>query len=74
MMLYSEATDETFSNRSTQMIPDHEHLLVSVDPQIGMDRLMELLKGHCSRLLRQQCPLLIPPLPPRWVNSYVVRW
>jgi putative transposase len=39
-----------------EVMPDHVHLLVSVDPQFGIHRLIKLLKGRSSRLLRQEYP------------------
>src|SRR5215469_9429087 len=36
-----------------EIMPDHVHLLVSVDPQFGIHRLMKLIKGRSSRFLRQ---------------------
>ena len=35
-----------------EVLPDHVHLLVNVDPQYGIHRLMKLIKGRSSRLLR----------------------
>jgi putative transposase len=53
-----------------EVLPDHVHLLVSVDPQFGIHRLMKLVKGRSSRLLRQEFPLLKRKLPTLWTNSY----
>ncbi len=55
-----------------EVLPDHVHLLVSVDPQFGIHRLMKLVKGRSSRFLRQQFPVLKRKLPSLWTNSYVV--
>jgi putative transposase len=53
-----------------EVTPDHVHLLVSVDPQFGIHRLMKLVKGRSSRLLRQEFPVLKRKLPSLWTNSY----
>ena len=55
-----------------EVMPDHVHLLVSVDPQFGIHRLMKLIKGRTSRLLRQEFPVLKRKLPSLWTNSYFV--
>ena len=39
-------------------MPDHVHLLVEVDPQYGIHRLVRSIKGRSSRLLRQEYPWL----------------
>src|ERR1700676_2719527 len=43
---------------SLEIMPDHVHLLVEVDPQFGIHRLVRLMKGRSSRLLRQAFPSL----------------
>jgi putative transposase len=55
-----------------ETMPDHVHLLVSVDPQFGIHRLVKLVKGRTSRLLRQEYPHLKSRLPTLWTNSYFV--
>ncbi len=57
---------------SLEIMPDHVHLLVECDPQFGIHRLVRLIKGRSSRLLRQQFPLLKRRLPTLWTNSYFV--
>ncbi len=55
-----------------EVMPDHVHLLVSVDPQFGIHRLVKLIKGRSSRSLRQEFPVLKRKLPTLWTNSYFV--
>ena len=55
-----------------EVMPDHVHLLVEVDPQIGIHKLVKLAKGRSSRLLRQEFPRLRSRLPTLWTNSYFV--
>lgn len=55
-----------------EVMPDHVHLLVEVDPQFGVHRLVKRLKGASSRYLRQEFPHLKSRLPTLWTNSYFV--
>jgi len=55
-----------------EVMPDHVHLLVEVDPQFGIHRLVKRMKGRSSRLLRQEFPWLKKRLPSLWTNSYFV--
>ena len=55
-----------------EIMPDHIHLLVDVDPQFGVHNLIKKLKGRTSRLLRQEFPHLKTKLPTLWTNSYFV--
>jgi putative transposase len=57
---------------SLEIMLDHVHLLVECDPQFGIHRLVRLIKGRSSRLLRQEFPLLKRKLPTLWTNSYFV--
>lgn len=52
--------------------PDHVHLLVEVDPQLGVHRLVKAIKGRSSRVLREEFPALKSRLPTLWTNSYFV--
>ena len=55
-----------------KVMPDHVHLLVEVDPQFGIHRVVKQIKGRSSRLLRQEFPALKSRLPSLWTNSYFV--
>jgi putative transposase len=55
-----------------EIMPDHVHLLVEVDPQFGIHRLIKLIKGRTSRLLRNEFKQLKSRLPTLWTNSYFV--
>ncbi len=57
---------------SLEIMPDHVHVLVEVDPQFGIHRLVKLMKGRSSRLLRQAFPTLKTRMPTLWTNSYFV--
>jgi putative transposase len=57
---------------SVEIMPDHVHLLVEVDPQFGIHRLVKLMKGRSSRLLRHAFPSLKTRMPTLWTNSYFV--
>lgn len=55
-----------------EVMPDHVHLLVEVDPQFGVHKLIKNIKGRSSRLLRQEFKVLRTRLPTLWTNSYFV--
>lgn len=55
-----------------EVMPDHVHLLVEVDPQFGIHRLVKLIKGRSSRLLRAEFKWIKSRLPSLWTNSYFV--
>ncbi len=55
-----------------EVMPDHVHVLVSVDPQYGIHRLVKGIKGRSSRVLREEFPSLKRRLPSLWTNAYYV--
>ena len=55
-----------------ETMPDHVHLLVEVDPQYGIHRLIKEIKGLSSRLLRSEFKHLTTRMPTLWTNSYFV--
>lgn len=55
-----------------EIMPDHVHLLIEVDPQFGIHKAVKRLKGATSRYLRLEFPQLKSRLPTLWTNSYFV--
>jgi len=55
-----------------EIMPDHVHLLVEVDPQFGVHTLVKRIKGRSSRILRQEFRECRTRLPSLWTNSYFV--
>lgn len=55
-----------------EVMPDHVHLLVEVDPQFGIHRLIKNIKGYTSRVMRQEFRALRTRIPTLWTNSYCV--
>ena len=58
--------------QALDVMPDHVRMLVEVDPQFGIHRLVKAMKGRSSRLLRQEFPHLKRRLPTLWTNAYFV--
>ncbi len=55
-----------------EIMPDHVHLLVEVDPQFGIHTVIKRIKGRSSRILRQEFRWCRTRLPSLWTNSYFV--
>lgn len=55
-----------------EIMPDHVHLLVEVDPQFGINKAVRSIKGYSSHTLRQEFKSLTTRLPTLWTNSYFV--
>ena len=53
-----------------EVMPDHVHMLVEVDPQLGIHKVVKRIKGRSSHDLREEFPWLKRRLPSLWTNSY----
>lgn len=52
-----------------EVMPDHVHLFINAPPKIAPNQVMYRIKGHSSRILRQEFPQLLR-LPSLWTRSY----
>ena len=55
-----------------EIMPDHVHLILEVDPQFGIHRAVKHIKGVSSFYLRNEFRHLTSKLPTLWTNSYFV--
>lgn len=52
-----------------EVMPDHVHLLIDVDPKIGIYHVVTQIKGYTSKTLRSEFPELKKRLPTLWTHS-----
>jgi len=55
-----------------EIMPDHVHMLLEVDPQYGINSAVRSIKGFTSYTLRKEFKELTTRLPTLWTNSYFV--
>ena len=55
-----------------EAMPGHVHMLLEVDPQLGIHRAVKCIKGRTSHDLRAEFPWLKTRIPTLWTNSYFV--
>ena len=55
-----------------EIMPDHVHLLVEIDTQFGIHRLLKKIKGRSSRILRNTFQRIRSRLTSLWTNSYFI--
>ena len=51
---------------------DHTHILVEIDPQYRIHKLIKEIKGLSSYLLRKEFKIARTRVPSLWTNSYFV--
>jgi putative transposase len=55
-----------------EIVVDHVHLLIEVDPQYGVHKLIKQIKGRSANFLRKKYKHTRTMLPSLWTNSYFV--
>ena len=52
-----------------EVMPDHVHLLIDIDPTIGIHKTISKIKGYTSNKLRGEFPDIKSKLPTMWSRS-----
>jgi putative transposase len=55
-----------------EVMPDHVHLILSINPQIGVIKAIGQIKGFTANILRKEFPWLKSRLPCLWTRSKFV--
>ena len=71
-LLLKYATNLCVDILEIEIMPDHVHILMEVDPQLGIHKVVKSLKGYTSKILREEFPHLKTKMPTLWTNSYFV--
>ena len=71
-LLYEYTSHLSLDILELEIMPDHVHLLIEVDPQFGINKTIKLLKGYTSKMLREEFSYLKTNMPTLWTNSYFV--
>ena len=66
------ARDCRFEIQEMECDGDHIPILIDVDPQFGIHKAVQRMKGRSSRLMRDEFTFLRARLPRLWTNSYFV--
>jgi putative transposase len=66
----AEVTEETDGILlETEVMPDHVHVLIDVDPPLGIHRVVKAIKGRSCRLRRNEFAWLKSRLPTLWTQQ-----
>jgi putative transposase len=69
-IFYEVAQEKNVEIKALEIMPDHVHMFISVDPRQPLHKLIKLFKGRSSRILRDKYPKLKSRLPSLWTRSY----
>jgi putative transposase len=68
-LLLAKQDEYGYTVLESEVMPDHVHLLLDVDPRMGVASVVAKIKGYTSHELRQQFPWLRRRLPTLWTRS-----
>ena len=63
------ANENNSGVQEMEVMEDHVHLLLDVDPTVGIDIVISRIKGRSSNILRREFPELKRKLPTLWTRS-----
>ena len=68
-LILEKQIDYAYCVIEMEVLPDHVHLLLDVDPRVGIDNVVSKIKGFTAHELRQSFPGLKSRLPNLWTRS-----
>lgn len=68
-IVLSMQKEQNFYVIEMEVMPDHVHLLLDVDPTVGINILVSRIKGRTAHILNREFPELTRKLPTLWTRS-----
>lgn len=65
-------SEESFTIEELEVMPDHVHLLASIDARKSPHLVIGKIKGHTAHRLRADFPALKSRIPSLWTRSYFI--
>lgn len=71
-LLSQTANEFEFSILAMEVMTDHVHVILDVNPRLGITKAVKLLKGRTSKYLREEFRSVRSRAPCLWTGSYFV--
>lgn len=68
-IVLSMQDQQNFIVLEMEVMPDHVHLLLDIDPTIGVNIVVSRIKGKTANILNKEFPELKRKLPTLWTRS-----
>ena len=68
-MILEKQAEYGYAVMSMEIMPENVHLLLDVDPRVGINNVVAKIKGYTSHELREEYPWLKKRLPTLWTRS-----
>ena len=71
-LIREKQNEYEYQIREVETQPEHIHLLIEIPPMHSIDKIVGKIKGHTSKVLREEYPYLKSRLPSLWTRSKFV--
>jgi putative transposase len=68
-MILEKQEQYSYTVVEIEVMPDHVHLLLDLDPRVGIDRVVRKIKGYTAHRIHQEYPWTRTRLPSLWTRS-----
>lgn len=68
-IVLSMQEEQNFYVLGMEVMPDHVHMLLDVDPTVGINVVVARIKGKTAHILNREFPELTRKLPTLWTRS-----
>lgn len=68
-IVMSMQNEQNFFVLGMEVMPDHVHMLLDIDPTIGVNVVVSRIKGKTAHILNREFPELTRKLPTLWTRS-----
>lgn len=68
-MILEKQKEYNYEVLELEVMPDHVHLLLDIDPKFGIYNIVNHIKGYSSRILRLEFPALKTRIPSLWTRT-----
>ena len=68
-IVMSMQVEQNFYVLGMEVMPDHVHMLLDIDPTIGVNVVIARIKGKTAHILNREFPELTRKLPTLWTRS-----
>ena len=68
-IVISMQEEQNFYVLGMEVMPDHVHMLLDIDPTIGVNVVIARIKGKTAHILNREFPELTRKLPTLWTRS-----
>lgn len=68
-LIKSKESEYGYEVLDMEVMPDHVHLILDVNPKTGIFTVVSRIKGFTSHELRKEFPILTRKLPTLWTQS-----